>query len=103
VDVELGDNKVSSAVKGKGKAREDVKAKQDEEDEEGVKKNEWWETFLGNFTLYLDLRNARTDSDFEAVLHQLKMEWTFMGGFVSLFLSTLLAIPRPDYIDRTYH
>ena len=69
----------SSSSKGKGKAKDG-----DAEEDEEVQKNLWWETFLGNFTLYLDLRNARTDSDFEAVLHQLKMEWTFMGGFVSI-------------------
>ncbi|KAF6750562.1 hypothetical protein DFP72DRAFT_910541 [Ephemerocybe angulata] len=46
-------------------------------------KNEWWEVLLGNFTFYLELRDARTDSQFEAVLSNLRMEWTFMAGFLA--------------------
>lgn len=46
-------------------------------------KNVWWEQFLGNFTFYLDLRDAHVDSQFEVVLQNLRMEWTFMGGFLA--------------------
>lgn len=50
---------------------------------ETPKQNAWWETFLGNFTYYLDLRDAQVDSQFEAVLQNLRMEWTFMAGFLA--------------------
>ncbi|RXW14067.1 hypothetical protein EST38_g11787 [Candolleomyces aberdarensis] len=85
VDVELGNGKKSSSSS-------DDKGKAKEEEAKEVQKNQWWETFLGNFTLYLDLRDARTDSDFEAILHQLKMEWTFMGGFLAAIGAVDVAI-----------
>ncbi|KAJ2913982.1 hypothetical protein MD484_g6415, partial [Candolleomyces efflorescens] len=97
-----------SVGKGKGKAREEDELELQVDEERGERrvqeemegeeegggqgKNEWWEVFLGNFTLYLNLRNARTDSDFEAVLHQLKMEWTFMGGFLAAIGAVDVAI-----------
>ncbi|KAJ2936213.1 hypothetical protein H1R20_g883, partial [Candolleomyces eurysporus] len=85
VDLEVGNGKKSSSSS-------DDKGKAKEEEVKEVQKNQWWETFLGNFTLYLDLRDARTDSDFEAVLQQLKMEWTFMGGFLAAIGAVDVAI-----------
>ncbi|KAJ2923754.1 hypothetical protein H1R20_g13337, partial [Candolleomyces eurysporus] len=85
VDLEVGNGKKSSSSS-------DDKGKAKEEEVKELQKNQWWETFLGNFTLYLDLRDARTDSDFEAVLQQLKMEWTFMGGFLAAIGAVDVAI-----------
>lgn len=54
----------------------------------------WWEQAISSFTMYLELRDARTDSDFEVVFQRLRMEWTFIGTLVSVdkrsFLQTQL-------------
>lgn len=45
----------------------------------------WWERFLAMFTMYLELRDATTDSDFELIFQRMRMEWTFIGTLVSTY------------------
>ena len=66
-------------------------------------KNAWWEQFLGNFTFYLDLRDAQVDSQFEAILQNLRMEWTFMGGFLAALGAVDVAVLAINGDDAIVH
>lgn len=43
----------------------------------------WWESALAAFTAYMELRDARMDSEFEAIFHRIRMEWTFVGTLLA--------------------
>ncbi|KAH6914864.1 hypothetical protein BKA70DRAFT_557266 [Coprinopsis sp. MPI-PUGE-AT-0042] len=43
----------------------------------------WWEKAISSFTMYLELRDARTDSEFESIFQRLRMEWTFIGTLLA--------------------
>ena len=42
------------------------------------------ERVLSTFTTYGELKNATLDSQYERVFGRLQMEWTYIGGLVSL-------------------
>ncbi|TFK23268.1 hypothetical protein FA15DRAFT_695183 [Coprinopsis marcescibilis] len=43
----------------------------------------WWERFIATFTMYAEIRDARMDSEFEAIFQRMRMEWTFIGTLLA--------------------
>ena len=58
----------------------------------------WYSKTLASLTVYGELFAARTPGEFAIVHTRLQQEWTFNGGFVSLF--TLCCLTPSSYVPR---